>query len=168
MDSGGARLLFRLGLGLAGLAQERVGAILAASSAAVGGPATRDAGAEQSTSRMIDAALGLVLFAADAGVRTRPALSAHWAALADSARRLSAPLGRACGLVGWLPGVPRRAAELRAWRAKGGRRLASWAAAGQRERAESRAATRAALSTLRETMLGRIEESTVVTPVIRE
>jgi hypothetical protein len=168
MDGGGARLLFRFGLGLAGLAREQLRAIVVTSGAAAGGSATVDAGAGQSAPRITDAALGLVLVAADAGARTRPALSARWAALAASARGLSAPLVRACGLVGWLPGVPRRAAELRAWRAKEGRRLAGWAAVGRRERARSRVLTRAALSSLREAILGRIVDSPEVNPVIRD
>jgi hypothetical protein len=162
-----ARLLFRFGLGLAGLARERMGAILATSGAVEGGPAALEADGGQAAPRVADAALGLVLDAADAGLRARPALSARWAVIAASARRLSAPLVRACGLVGWLPGVPRRAAELRAWRAKEGRRLASWAAVGRRERARSRALTRAALSTLREALLGRLAERPDVNPFTR-
>ncbi|HEY6477080.1 MAG TPA: hypothetical protein VI456_10895 [Polyangia bacterium] len=123
------RLLFRFGLGLAGLATERMGALFATSFGAAGGPATVEA------------------------------LSGRWPAIAASTRRLSARLVRACGLLAWLPGVPRRAAELRAWQAKEGSRLARWAAARRRERARSRALARAALSTLRQTALEHLVES---------
>jgi hypothetical protein len=109
-----------------------------------------------------------VLGAADAGMRARPALRGRWLALTASARRLSAPLARAYSLIGWLPGVPRRAAHWRAWRATGERRLARWAAVGRLERDESRAVARAALTMLRETMLARVSESPDLKGVIRE
>jgi hypothetical protein len=165
---GAAKQLFRFGLGLAVLTRERMGAILAASSAATGAPTPLQTTSEQAAPRPGDAALGLVLGAADAGLRARPALRARWLALTASARRLSEPLARACSLIGWLPGVPRRAAHWRAWRASGERRLARWAAAGRRERAESRAVARAAITMLRETMLARVSESPDLKEVIRE
>jgi len=161
-------MLFRFGLGLATLARERMNAVLSSSEAAAGGPVPAVTADEEAAPRAADAALGFLLDVSDLGLRMRPVFSARWAALTTSARRLAAPLVRAGGLVGWLPGVPRRAAELRAWRAHHGRRLARWAAAGRRERAESRAVARAALTTVRETMLARLSESPDVKRVIHE
>lgn len=163
----GARQLFRFGLGLVTLARERLGTILAASGAAEGASLSVEASFGQRAGAA-DAALGLVLGVADAGARARPALRARWAGISASARRLSAPLARAGVLIGWLPGISRRAVELRAWRAQRERRLARWAAAGRRERDESRAVARAAVTMLRETMLARISESPDLKGVIRE
>jgi hypothetical protein len=165
---GVARLLLRFSMGLAGLARERIDAILAAPNLTAGTPATVEAGVGHGAFRSFDVALGLVLGAADSGARARPRLRSRWAQVIASARWLSAPLVRACGLIGWLPGVPRRAADLRAWRVREGRRLARWASAGRRERAESRALARAALITARETILARIADSPDVKRVIRE
>lgn len=168
MRPGATRMLFRFGLGLATLARERMNAVLASSEAAAAGPPPAATAPEEDAPRAADAALGFLLGVSELGLRMRPALSTRWAALTSSAHRLAAPVVRAGGLVGWLPGVPRRAAELRAWRAREGRRLARWAAAGRRERLESRAVARAALTTLRETVLARISESPDVKRVIHE
>jgi hypothetical protein len=157
-------LLFRFGLGLYTLARERLNAILTVS----GGPGPVTTTADQGAPRAVDAALGLLLDVTDAGARARPALSVRYAQIAASARRLTAPIVRACGVVGWVPGVSRRAAELRAWRAREATRVARWAAAGRRERAESRAVARAALITLREATLARISESPDLKRVIHE
>jgi hypothetical protein len=165
---GATRMLFRFGLGLATLARERMNAILAVSDAAPGMPAPLETTREESAPGVADAALGLVLGAGDLGLKLRPVLSMRWTEVTASARRLAAPLVRAVSLVGWLPGIPRRAAELRAWRARETRRFARLAAAGRRERAESRAIARAALITIREAMLARISESPDLKRVIHE
>jgi len=165
---GATRLLFRFGLGMATLARERTNAILAASGTAANVPAPDQTIDQESTPRVADAALGLLLGVTGAGQRARPALAARCAEIAASARRLAAPLLLVFSLVGWLPGVPRRAAELRAWRRRGARRFVRWAAAGRRERTESRAVAHAALITLRETALARISESPDLKRVIHE
>ena len=165
---GATRRLFRFGLGLATLARERMNAILAASEATPGVPVPLETARGESQPAVSDAALGLVLGAGNLGLRLRPVLSLRWTEVATSARRLAAPVVRAASLIGWLPGVPRRAAELRAWRAREARRFARLAAAGRRERAESRALARAALTTIRERMLARISESPDLKRVIHE
>jgi hypothetical protein len=162
---GPARLLFRFGVGLADLARQRVNAILAPSGRGPYG----EASAEQKDARRAgDAALGLLMEVAEVGQRARPALSARWAQVSAARRRLSGPLLQAYGLVRRLPGVPRRAAELRAWRVRQVRRHARWATLGRRERVESRAVAHAALVSLRETMLSRFSESPDVKRVIHE
>jgi hypothetical protein len=165
---GATRMLLRFGLGLATLAHERMNAILATSGATPDVALPLETAREEGAPGVADAALGLVLGAGALGQRLRPVLSMRWTEVAASARRFAAPLVRAGSLVGWLPGVPRRAAELRAWRARQTKRFARWAAAGRRERAESRAIARAALITMREAMLARISESPDLKRVIRE
>jgi hypothetical protein len=165
---GATRMLLRFGLGLATLARERLNTILAASGATADVPLAVETTREESAPGVLDAALGLVLGAGALTQRLRPVLSMRWTELAASARRLMAPLARAGTLVGWLPGVPRRAAELRAWRAREASRFARLASAGRRERAESRAVARAALITIREAILARISESPDLKRVIHE
>lgn len=161
-------MLFRFGLGLATLARARMNAVLAFSESAAGVPGPVAASDDPQAPRLADAALGVLLGLADIRLRLPPNLAAGWTKIAASSRRLATPLVRAASLVGWLPGVPRRAAELRAWRAREGRRIARWAAAGRGERAESRAVARAALTTMREAMLARISESPDLKRVIHE
>ena len=161
---GPGRLLFRFWLGVAALARDRMNAILAVS----GTPAPLTTTTGQSAPGAMAAALGLLLDVTEVGSRVQPALSARCRNIAASVRRLAAPLARAGGLVAWLPGVPRRAAELRTWLARGETQFARWAAAGRRERTESRAVARAALTTMREAVLARISESPDVKRVIHE
>jgi hypothetical protein len=157
-------MLFRFGLGLADLTRERVDRVLAACQAlepvaSRPGPLPDDAPVDPP-----HVALGLLLDAW-AWKRRAPAyLRAHRA----GARPILARIARVAGMVGWLPGVPRAAAHVRAWRARGRRRLAGWADAGQRERAVSRTLAEQALTVLRENMLARVSESQDLQRVIHE
>jgi len=57
---------------------------------------------------------------------------------------------------------------MHAWRGRSRAQLASWAAAGQREEAASRAVARKALTALRERALARVADSPDLKRVIRE
>jgi hypothetical protein len=170
---GPGRLLFRFGLGVATLARERIDAVLAASGGASSGEVTTiedEVSHEEDSIDPKHLALGLLVgvaghrfhFQAPARVRAR------WMGLRASARRFAAPFARIGALIGWLPGVPRAAAELRFWRARRESQLMRWTALGRREESEGRAVARAALISLRETALARVAESPDLQRVIHQ
>jgi hypothetical protein len=158
------RPLFRFVVGLWTLTGERLGAILAAPSAAgVPAPPLPDSRPERSTPRHV--ALGLALRALDHARRTPARLGARLARATVPARRLAAPLSR---LLARAPGAGRARAQLDLWRTRGQAAVTRLAIDGAREEVEGRAMARAALTTIREQAFASLSESPDLKQVIRD
>jgi hypothetical protein len=164
---GRARLIVRFALGVVDVTRERVGEVLAACDAAEP-PINLEQPAAGAPISLPHAALG---FLSDAGSRLAGAPArarARLRRMAESVRRRAPRLDRTRELVSGLPGVPRAAARLRAWHARGRGQLARWAEVGRHEQAQGRLLAFDALTVLRENMVARISESPDVKNVIRE
>jgi hypothetical protein len=159
-----ARRLLRVVLGMAALAHQRVGAILATSSAAAAptpelldvAPARRQA------------ALGLLLEALEIAHRAPPALRARLSRATSGRRRFGPRLTGTRRLLGRAPGAAPLNRGLQRWRSGAKARLAAWTAAGLREETEARALAGAALITIREHAIARVAESPDLKQVIRD
>jgi hypothetical protein len=163
---GRGRLMLRFAFGVVDLAQERVGAVLAACKAVA-----PQIPPERTVSAAVDvrhALLGALSDAAAGASRVPARLRRRWSRAAAATRRRAAAFHRAGKVMRRLPGVPGTVRRLQAWRDGKKIQLVRWTERGRRERAESRALAMNALTVLRENMVARVSDSPDVKRVIRE